>query len=386
MFFKKLMVSKKWIYLPVETKVRELDAKVLVACCAAEQGFAAFLGPNGFNLSGAYPPGVYVDKSISPNKSHKILNQVTSLGNVHVCLDEEGLVFIGNEYVDERLSTENLKQTKMFFCWGHNQYSHVLNAYPSFTSKIKITGSPRVDLWRPPLIGVSLQKAKQITDKQEKFILIVSNFSASNHAMGERFVEDQYSAFMGENKEKEEEFALRLRYHRSIFKKFCADIQQVFKDNPEKKFILRPHPGDDMGFWKNLESKVPNLKCIYDGNLGEWIASSEFIIHNNCTSAVEAFAMKKNAIAYIPIPQNKDYELNIPNDLSIQAFSISTLQKYIDHFWSDNVWSSDEKRQNIFNTHISVKTNQFSADRLIDEIKNLKVPEVSVSFFLFVSE
>ena len=83
----------KWLFLPLEIKVRELESKVLLSCCAAEQGFCTIIGPNGFNLKKDLPDGVYFDKCISPNKLQFFREQKFEYNNKIVCLDEEGLIY-----------------------------------------------------------------------------------------------------------------------------------------------------------------------------------------------------------------------------------------------------------------------------------------------------
>ena len=38
------MTERPWLIIPIETKVRELDAKTYLACAAAEAGFRVLLG------------------------------------------------------------------------------------------------------------------------------------------------------------------------------------------------------------------------------------------------------------------------------------------------------------------------------------------------------
>ena len=37
-------LKRRWLFLPIETKVRELDGKLLLAATAAERGWGVILG------------------------------------------------------------------------------------------------------------------------------------------------------------------------------------------------------------------------------------------------------------------------------------------------------------------------------------------------------
>ena len=62
------MKSKKPILLiPVENQVRELDAKLLLACVAAERGLTSILGPKReveFRIA-SLPRGIFLSKSFN---------------------------------------------------------------------------------------------------------------------------------------------------------------------------------------------------------------------------------------------------------------------------------------------------------------------------------
>ena len=54
------------LIVPVENQIRELDAKLLLACVAAERGFPVVLGSRAFihHQIASFPRGVYLAKSM----------------------------------------------------------------------------------------------------------------------------------------------------------------------------------------------------------------------------------------------------------------------------------------------------------------------------------
>ena len=58
--------SASTLIIPVETQVRELDAKILLSCVAAERGFPVIMGSRAyihFKVA-SLPRGVYLAKSM----------------------------------------------------------------------------------------------------------------------------------------------------------------------------------------------------------------------------------------------------------------------------------------------------------------------------------
>ena len=61
-FFENMSNSASTLIIPVENQVRELDAKLLLSCVAAERGFPVILGSRAFVHFevASLPRGVYL--------------------------------------------------------------------------------------------------------------------------------------------------------------------------------------------------------------------------------------------------------------------------------------------------------------------------------------
>ena len=81
------------LIIPVENQVRELDAKLLLACVAAERGFPVVLGSRHYiNFAMPFlPRGLFLAKSMR-SLSRLMLNLIRGLGHDIVAWDEESLV------------------------------------------------------------------------------------------------------------------------------------------------------------------------------------------------------------------------------------------------------------------------------------------------------
>ncbi len=116
----------RWLILPIETKVRELDGKLLLAAIAAERGWAVALGPTESIVAATIGvQGVVLEKD--GYFGNPRIGPFLKAGN-HVCaLDEEGLVYLNSsDYYRRRLDEANLRRLNLAFVWGENQKHDIL--------------------------------------------------------------------------------------------------------------------------------------------------------------------------------------------------------------------------------------------------------------------
>ena len=77
------MTEKKVpLIIPMESQVRELDPKLLLACVAAERGFTVFLGSKtevGLRIA-SFPRSIYLGKSMT-GRSVKMFGILKDLGH-----------------------------------------------------------------------------------------------------------------------------------------------------------------------------------------------------------------------------------------------------------------------------------------------------------------
>ena len=83
---------RRWLLLPIEYKVRELDGSAILAFEAAERGWGTILGSKTSIRSGVdLPRGTLIERWIEPGSSKRILAS-QALGQKLSAWCEEGLV------------------------------------------------------------------------------------------------------------------------------------------------------------------------------------------------------------------------------------------------------------------------------------------------------
>jgi surface carbohydrate biosynthesis protein len=109
-----------WVLIPIETKVREYHAKLLLACTLAEAGFGVILARKGILEFNArfLPRGIMFLNSIATERERQVV-RYRKMGYTVAAWCEEGVAYRNREsYRNERVSPVVMRHLARFFAWG----------------------------------------------------------------------------------------------------------------------------------------------------------------------------------------------------------------------------------------------------------------------------
>lgn len=314
--------------IPIETKVRELDAKVFMACVAAERGFRVILG--GYDALSrrvaCLPCGsFYLEKSIQPGRALRF-RAYLDIGLRIVAWCEEGLAFIDpEEYLRRRVDSAVLAETEWFFAWGPYQADLIRRAAPALASRVIEAGNPRMDLLKKPLAGAFRDEADRLRATYPGLILVNTNFSLCNHQKGPGVFLASLKAEGKVKTPEEERFAQGWVDHKQVlFEAFRRMIPALSHRFPDRTIVVRPHPSEDHETWRRLAEPLPNVKVLHEGNVVPWLLAADALVHNGCTTGFEAHLLGRPVFAYQPVT-SEDYDTHLPNRVSVCAATLPAL-------------------------------------------------------------
>ncbi len=357
------------LLLPVETQIREFDGKLLVACVAAERGIPAIVGSRiaMHAHATALPRGIYVSKDVR-SSSLRMLNIFENLGHSICAWDEECLVqFSPQRYYETRVSSVVYSKTATLCAWGKVN-EQIFKECPSYTgAPIHITGNPRIDLLRPELRGYFDEDVKRIKERFGDYILISTHFGAINHYVPE------LSALtldaITPSSEKNGDFKQGLRDHLfDIFRHFEQMIPALGHAFPDRTILVRPHPAENRAPWDQVAAELTNVHVVQEGNVVPWIIGSQALIHNSCTTSIEAFALDHPAVAYLPVTSDR-FDLDLPNSLGAQAHSTGDLITILKELTERPIPASrDPAQRDLMCQHIAALDGPFAAERIVNAL------------------
>ena len=365
------------LFIPMEVKVREFHAKLLLAMIAVENGFRVIIGGKHLlqEQLQLFDKGIYLDKSIASSKI-KWFKRFRKLGNIVTALDEEGLVFPDAiSYQNMRVCEQALEQTKIFFAWGQVHKQVICDKLPAAEKQIICAGNPRFDMLRPEIREFYTYKAKKIADQYGKTILVNSNLTLANHAKGNDYVKKIFENYLTPSSDPD--FIKKwTASHRKMFEKVKELLPVLSLNFPEHSIILRPHPTENFNTWKELTQKMSNVFVRAEGYALEWIKASDVLIHFGCTTAIEAYMMGVEAIAYHPINVG-EFQQTLPHSLSLKASSshelVDMVNKILGHTTPNKKLGQTDERSRIIRENVSSIEGELASDKIVMALKKNNV-------------
>lgn len=373
----------KWMYVPIEVKVRELEAKVLFSATAVEHGYNVLLGSMGGikkNIKN-YPNGVYVSKDMYDVRS-KYFKKIKDKGHKIISWDEEGLIYVNeNIFLQQRFSENSLKYIDLIFTWGKNHKRLILSKVPNTNEKIINAGNPRIDILRKEYRYIFKEKVKEIKDEYEDFILINSNFGFGNHVNGIDFIKNIIKKHTEKYNDVDDDFYNEYyKYNKKMFERFKKDLKKLSNSLNKINFILRPHPSERFDSWEQLFSDSPNVSVVHEGNVVPWIMASKAVVHNSCTTGIESVLLNKPTIAYMPI-QSERFDIYLPNEISQKTFNLKELKDLTDEIiHSENNNNLNDHQKNILKEYIANYNDELSSEKIIKLINQFNIDKDNNNF------
>ena len=366
----------KWLILPIETKVRELDGKILLAVAAAERGWGVILGHKDTLLEdSAGVKGIVLEKD--GHIGNYRINQFIEAGKYICVLDEEGLVYHNSQdYFKRRLNPENYQKMDYIFLWGAVQQRDFLEHIQVADGKLILTGNPRFDLLRPEFRHYFAPEAALLKNKYGPFLLVNTNFGESSHYMGTKWLINKHrqSGFIANAQDEADEMAF-IGYQSQIVDMFREMIPIISSRYPNYKIIIRPHPSEDHYKWISWAKNLENVLVIHEGDVNPWLLAAELSIHNSCMTGIQGFLLDKPVITYMPI-QSDQFDFALPNAVSTKTTSPDEILSAIDYITThpdSNDLANRAAQMQIAEQYMTAITGAFAADRIIDSLETLDV-------------
>jgi len=379
-----IKTQKVPLIIPVENQVRELDPKLLLACIAAQRGFAVIIGSHRKIdlLIASLPRSLYLNKSMT-DRNLAMFRIMRNIGHEIVTWDEEALVHLPPEtYYSRRLSPVAIQFVSRLFAWGENN-AELWRQYPDLPKDmpIHVTGNPRSDMLRPELQSFYKAEAQKLRQTYGKFILVNTNF---NHVNAFFPAQNLFKPIKNSGEEPKfgkaavgmsRKYAEGLRDHKlAIFEAFKQLIPRLDREFPDYAIIVRPHPTENQQVYKDIAQGCQRVTVTNKGNVVPWLMATEAVIHNGCTTGVEAYMMRVPAVSY-RATVNDDYDLGfyrLPNLISHQCFDDVQLHETLRKILSGELGAKNgDECKAMVKKHLAAQDGQLACERIVDVLERL---------------
>ncbi len=369
----------------MENKKRELDSKIYFALKASLSNFSVVIAakPKMFDNRKRMRKGIIIFKSIGINNLEQI-KEYKRLGFIVGSIDEEGMMFFSREEYTERIYPPCLENIDIFFCWGENDYQALINKFPKQKSKIYKVGNTRIDILKKPLSEKYFKEAKAIKEKYGEFFLVNTMFTKANNMQlimdKEDYIESLIKNGHKPNSLKVEYAKPYLKFQKENLKNIKNFLSSFSISNPNKKIIIRPHPGEYSETWTNFSKGKKNIEVVIDDkSTCSWIIAAKKCISSNCTTSVEGYLLDKISANY-KVYEDEIVEFKLPKLMSYNIKKDSELINYLNDkndFNIDRSYVDNLAKQSIHN----YEKDQCSVKYFVDALNsNIQVKDKLYSF------
>jgi surface carbohydrate biosynthesis protein len=378
------MSTTRHLLIPVENQVRELDPKLLLACIAARRGFTSVIGSRREMemLIDSFPRSIYLSKSMTV-RSLLFFWVAAKYGHEIITWDEEALVHLPPEtYFSRRLHPAAIRYVSHLFAWGEEN-AELWRQYPELPRGIPIhvTGNPRSDMLRTQMHPYYAADVAAIRREFGNFILVNTNFNHVN-AFGADMNLFKPARRPGERprfgraaRGMSRAYAEGLRDHKqAVMVDFERMIPLLEDSFPEVTVVVRPHPTESHDVYRRIAEGCRRVRVTNQGNVVPWLLSARALIHNGCTTGVEAFELGVPALSY-RATVNDTYDngfYRLPNAVSHNCFGFDALRQTLRGVLDGAVTAPDtEERRRLVRHHLAAQDGPLACERILDVLEDV---------------
>ena len=316
-------------------------------------------------------------------RSIKMFQIMHKLGHEIAAWDEEGLVHMQPEtYFGRRLSEVSIKYVSHLFAWGEEN-AELWRQYPELPERtpIHVTGNPRGDMLRSEMLPYFQNDADRLRTEHGDFILINTNFGGVN-----AFV-PSLNLFLPVDKPGDEsqfgrgavgmsrEYAEGLRdFKQAVFEDIKRLIPALEKAFPKHNIVVRPHPTEDPQVYYDIAEQCKRVRVTNEGNVVPWLMATKALVHNSCTTGVEAYLMGVPAITY-RATVNEYYDhgyYRLPNLLSHQCFDFEELRETLGKILAGELGAaSGAERKALIDYYLTARDGPLACERIVDVLEEI---------------
>jgi surface carbohydrate biosynthesis protein len=331
------------IYLPVESKNRELAGRVLLARYLLRAGFRVVVGYNQTVISGSrwFPKGTYLIKGLN-GVQKRIAEIFRKQGHRVLAIDEEALGLSDAWFIAKNVDPEIVSHVDLVFCQGQRQLGALEKYFDFEAGQLALTGNPRIDFLRPPLNRVISEQSKEIRHRLGRFVLINTNSGSINNLWGDP---RRYLGLLVEvgwyDPDNPADKALvdeHLEHDRNNMVALKSLIELLADKRPDISLVVRPHPSERSEFWEDIAAGKPSVTVVCDTDAPPWLDAAGIVVTTGCTTGLEARLLNKPALSIIDEPLDHNFSTYfVANEVNLVVRSIDHAFEHVCGHWDGRI-------------------------------------------------
>lgn len=361
-------MKRTHLYLPITSQPRELDSKLLLALVAKESGIEPIFGYKSIfqHHFSSLPQGYLMPLNARQRSSLNF--RLRKFGHRVLVLDEEALVRQSDEIFFRKHHKDAFHHVDQILSWGEDDRDIWQHSGLEIHGGVTITGNPRVDLMRREFLPYYDKTIAEIRAAHGDYILLNTNFSTVNNltpqGRGVRLAQWQRD---DRGQRIETDF---LQNKRATFENVQGIVRELAQAIAPLTLLIRPHPNEDHAPWLAAAGDSPNVHVTFEGGIVPWLIGAHAMIHNNCTTAVEAAIIGTPVLNYRP--WTSEYDNPLSHAFGQDCSSVTDLIAAIRNLPRDKSASLTAAQRAVLEHHIASVTGPLSCERIVDVIRSMQ--------------
>jgi surface carbohydrate biosynthesis protein len=326
------------IGLVLDNPKRDLTGLCLIAYHLLQQRHDVFIIP--MYDQGSDVPFLHLDAIVvnyARTSNVELLKTYKRLGIMIFVLDTEGGLMPDSGQGSPEFWAERVQKIGAssfidhYIFWGTRHYEAYVKHSGIEEKRLHVAGSPRHDVchpkWRPTLRHPCFG-----------FILVNLNFPLINPWWGQAHVSaDQNGIVCGSARDEMSNTAKVIpldlqKAHRfqdellSTLNELLRTVRAVALANPDRSFVVRPHPFENQEVYKAFFARNANVLVDGAGEVMSVIKAADLVLHLNCGTSVETRLLGKVPVSLEFL--NSDavkYNVSVPSKISYPVKGIDEL-------------------------------------------------------------
>lgn len=350
------------LFLPLEVVKREYLGRLCLAVEMAARGMPVFIGHKKWIIRlalEAAEPGIFFYKDAA--RGEWFVPKLMEKGFGLVAQDEEaGIIYSDYEqFYKRRRSLDNVPNLHRFFSWGDADYEFLKDRFcTGERCNVVNTGAVKTVFWGEHGARYFEDSVRNLRARYGRYVIFVTNF-----AVGNSYLPASDLLQLGEKNDENVRDLYRERLQKeSRLMRFAAGAARRIAEKSGFKVIVRPHPTESVESWKRETRGLEGVCVEADGDLSPWILGAEGVLHNSCTSGIQAAASGVPVVAFGEEEGDLAGPCSVPNDVSIPAIGMAEVL--------DTVSSLQECRRATESSRRTLLTRKLTGAGSLEPLKN----------------
>ena len=144
------------------------------------------------------------------------------------------------------------------------------------------------------------------------------------------------------------------------------ELRQAF---PDQTIVIRPHPSEKFDIYNELAARFNKVNVDNSGNIIPWLLACKAMLHNGCTTGIEAYLLGVPAISYLAtFNKYYDYEFQgLPTKLSHQCFNLNELKLTLRQILAGEVAAATgDERKALIDHYLVAQDGPLACERVVN--------------------